>query len=206
MTFGPRLKQAKKPKQKKCRFCGFTFLPARPLQIACDLSCAVALGKRQTEKALAKAAKIERAADREKIAELKPLQYWLKRTQKAVNELRRAQDLAAGYGCITCDTHDAEEWHAGHCISVGASSAERFTYTNIHLQCRQCNYFGAGKAQEYWTRMPARVGQAETDRLKNAPRSRKWTREECQSIESAAKAKLKALERANNQPLFCGKL
>ena len=71
----------------------------------------------------------------------------------------------------------------------------RFDPANAHLQCRQDNFFGGGKAQEYEARLPARIGQAEVDRLKHAARSYKWTREECQEIEVKYKTKLKEVLR-----------
>jgi len=179
----------------RCPFCRTTYKPARMGQGCClNLDCIIQAGQARKAKEAAKQAKAERAAIKVRKEALKPLQYWLKRAQKAVNDVRRAEDLAAGYGCITCGTHDAEEWHAGHWISVGASSALRFDPSNIHLQCRQCNYFGAGRAQEYEARLPARIGQAEVDRLKTAKRDRKWTREECQAIETEFRAKLKDLK------------
>lgn len=176
----------KKIRPRKCKWCREKFVPERQMQQCCGWNCALSYSAQEKEKK----AKRETKA---KLIELKPLQYWLKRAEKAVNALRRAEDLAAGYGCITCGTHDAEEWHAGHWISVGASSATRFDPANIHLQCRQCNYFGGGKAQDYEARLPARIGQAEVDRLKAAKRERKWTREECQAIEAEALVKLREL-------------
>lgn len=186
----------KRVKPRKCRCgCGKVFTPQRPLQTVAEPSCAVALIEKRKAKDLARKAKAERMEIKVRKEALRPLQYWLKRAQKAVNDYCRARDLKAGHGCITCGTHDAEEWHAGHWISVGASSATRFDPANIHLQCRQDNYFGGGMAQEYEARLPARIGQAEVDRIKNAKRERKWTREECQSIEVEFKAKLKELIR-----------
>ena len=185
----------KPPRARKCRNreCRATFTPTRPLQTVCGPICALSLIEQRKAKQQARADREQKAETRARLLELKPLQYWLKRAQDAKNAQRRAEDLKAGYGCITCGTHDAEEWHAGHWISVGASSALRFDPANIHLQCRQCNYFGGGKAQEYEARLPARIGQAEVDRLKNARRERKWTRSECQAIEVEAKSKLKEL-------------
>ena len=111
--------------------------------------------------------------------------------EKAVNAFVRERDR--DQPCISCGTNDAAEWHAGHWKSVGANSALRFDPANIHRQCDQCNVFKGGNANEYEIRLPARIGQAEVDRLKHAPRVRKWTREECQAIEQEFKSKLKEL-------------
>jgi len=145
------------------------------------------------EKIKAKREKADRKETKAKLAELKPLQYWLKRTEKAVNTFVRERDREMS--CISCGTNDAAEWHASHWKSVGANSALRFDTANIHKSCDQCNVFKGGNATEYEARLPARIGQAEFDRLKNSPRSRKWTREECQAIEQEFKAKLKDLQR-----------
>lgn len=179
-------------KPRKCANCRYEFIPDRPLQRVCCLGCAVEWGKKQSDKAIAKAKKAERAADRAKLAELLPLQHWLKRAEKAVNAFVRERDREQP--CISCGTHDAAEWHAGHWKSVGANSALRFDPSNIHRQCNQCNVFKGGNAGEYEARLPARIGMAEYYRLKHAPRYRKWTREECQAIEREFKQRLKDLQ------------
>jgi hypothetical protein len=186
--------QRAKSRRCKAPACHNRFEPAKPYQIWCSVECATAIALIKLEKIKAAKVKAERKIDRERKIEIKPLQYWLKRAEKAVNEFCRERDLRAGFGCITCGTNDAEMWHAGHWISVGASSGTRYDPANINLQCRQCNVFGGGRAQEYEARLPARIGQQEVDRLKYAKRERKWTREECQSIESEFKEKLKELK------------
>lgn len=158
-----------------------------------SLDCAVKIAQERQRKAEERRAKAERAEFKKRKEALRPIQYYLKRAERAVNAFRRAQDLAAGYGCITCGTYDAEEWHAGHYRSVGACSSMRYDYKNIHLQCRQCNYFGAGKQQEYGDRLIARIGASEIERIKAAPKRYYWTREELQAIEAKAKADLRAL-------------
>lgn len=185
----------RKPKPKKCRWCRDTFQPERLMQKCCSPGCAISFIADQKGKKAEKEAKAERQKTKARLLELKPLQYWLKRAEKAVNALRREQDLLSGYGCITCGTHDADVWTAGHWISVGASSGTRYDYQNIHLQCHQCNYFGGGKAQDYEARLPARIGQANVDRLKSAKREKKWSIQECQAIEAKAKEELKALQK-----------
>lgn len=185
-----------KTKLSKCKACPQMYVKRSMTHKACSVECSLVLVEKDKERNRKREEARVRKEHREQKIALKPLQYWLKRAQKAVNDFVRARDLAAGYGCITCDTHDAEEWHAGHWISVGASSALRFDPANVHLQCRQDNFFGGGMAQEYEARLPARIGQAEVDRLKYAPRNHKWTREECQVIEAEFKAKLKALNNA----------
>lgn len=185
---------------RTCRVCREKFQPYRSMQPTCQkFECQNEYAQRVAQKAAEKRAKAERRALNERKMDLKPIQYWLRRAQVAVNAYCREFELQAGYGCITCGTYDAEQWHAGHWISVGASSATRFDPANIHLQCRQCNYFGAGMATEYERWLPSRIGQSEVDRIKYAKREKRWTREECQAIEVEFKQKLKDLKRVSGQ-------
>lgn len=182
-------------KLSKCKVCRQPYAKRSMTHKACGPDCALILVERDKERNRKREeARVRKECREQKIA-LKPLQYWLKRAQLAVNNYVRTRDEKAGYGCITCGSFDASEYHAGHWISVGASSATRFDEQNIHRQCIQCNVFGGGKAQDYEARLPSRIGQAEVDRLKHAARSYKWTREECQEIEVKYKTKLKEVLR-----------
>lgn len=175
---------------RKCRQCREPYHPLRPMQVACSPACALKLAARKRGKEEAKAAKVERAQIRVRKAELKPLQYWLKRAEKACNAYIRERDK--GLPCISCGVADSPEWHAGHFIPATAH-AIRFDPANIHKQCAKCNVFLGGNQTNYELRLAARIGQSEVDRLKNAPRARKWTREECQGVEAQYKAMAKAL-------------
>lgn len=179
-------------KTTKCKQCRAPFVKFRMEQKTClNPECLVKQGRIEATKREAKAERAERAETKAKLLELKPLQYWLKRAEKAVNAFIRERDK--DQPCISCGTHDASEWHAGHWISVGASSALRFAPANIHKQCHQCNWFEGGRASDYEARLPARIGQAEFDRIKFAPRARKWTREECRAIEAEYRGKIRAI-------------
>jgi hypothetical protein len=182
----------KRVKPRKCRCgCGQVFTPSRPLQTVSSPACALVLIERRKAKEQAAAEKIERADIKARKLELKPLQYWLKRAEKAFNAWVLVRDREQG--CISCGRFEAQAFHAGHHVSVGASSALRFDPANVHKQCNQCNIHLAGNQEQYATRLPARIGQDEVDRLKNAPRSRKWQRAELQAIEQEYKLKLKGL-------------
>ena len=158
----------------------------RPLQTACSIPCALEIGRENERKAQSRAIRV-------RSVEAKPLQYWAARAQKAFNAYIRERDK--DQPCITCGTWEAEEWHAGHWIPVGRSSALRFDEANVHRQCRQCNYFGAGRQDDYEMRLPARIGQAEVDRLKHAGREYRWTREQLQAVEGKYKTKMKGAAR-----------
>ena len=191
--------QPKKPKPKKCKVCHQSFIPTRPIEPCCpSIQCRQEYALNHLDKVKAKEAKAERAKTRAEKLASKPIKYWESRTQDAVNELRRAQDMAAGYGCVTCGTYDADEWHGGHMIPRGVSNGARYEYSNVWLQCRSCNlYGGKGKKVFFESVVVSRVGQAEVDRIKAIPHKRIWTREELEEIYQEAKAALKALTKAN---------
>jgi len=178
---------------RRCKICKEKYEPIRPLQVACGFLCAMVLVTRQREKKAAADAKVrakqQRESDKERRDALRKPQYFLKRAEHAVNAWCRWRDRFEP--CISCGTNDAEEWHAGHLIPVGASSFSRFDPLNINKQCRQCNYFGAGRATDYEVRLRAKIGNEAVERLKNAPRLRIWTREELQAIEKDFKQRLK---------------
>ncbi len=175
-----------------CKYCKQPFVPERPGAIVCSVPCAIGLAEKKREKAVLEGVREMQRQVKARREAIQPLQYWLKRAERAVNAYVRERDREQP--CISCGTFDAETWHAGHWISVGASSALRYDLANINRQCRQCNWFEGGRSADYEARLPAKIGQAEVDRLKHAKRERKWTREECQQIEAEFKAKTKELK------------
>lgn len=188
----PGLPFTVKPKARKCRICKSKFTPMRPMQPTCGAyHCQVTYADAAAEKLAMKRAKAERQEIRERKEALKPLQYWLKRAEKAFNAWVLVRDREQP--CISCGRWEAQAFHAGHHVSVGASSALRFDPMNVHKQCNQCNIHLGGNQAEYAIRLPARIGKENAARLQNAPRARKWTREDCQAIEAEYKAKLKDL-------------
>lgn len=156
--------------------------------------CAIKIANKRQAKAVEAKAKAERAEDKARVIALKPLQYWLKRAEKAVNAFVRERDR--DQPCISCGTADSPEWHSGHFIPATAH-ATRFDPACVHKQCAKCNVFLGGNLTNYEIRLRARIGDAEVERLKNSPRARKWTREECQAIEAEYRAKLKDLRRGD---------
>lgn len=187
------LKPSSKPKTRTCknRACRNKFVPARPLQVACCIGCAIILSKQKIQKDQAEQAKKERKADSERKKELKPLHYWAKRAEKACNAFIRVRD--AGDPCISCGTYDAPEWHAGHCYTVAARSDIRYHEDNIHLQCPKCNTYQGGMVGEYKKRVVSKIGQERFDALAYVNPAAKKTREYYQEVEAYYKAKLRAL-------------
>jgi hypothetical protein len=178
-------------KTTKCKQCRAPFIKFRMEQKTClNPECLVKQGRIEATKRQAKEARAQRAETKARLLELKPLQYWLKRAEKAVNAFIRERDR--DQPCISCGTADSPEWHAGHFIPATAH-ATRFDPACIHKQCAKCNVFLGGNQTNYEIRLIAKIGQAEVDRLKNSPRARKWTREECRAIEVEFRERLKGL-------------
>lgn len=176
-----------KPRKKKCP-CGSWFIPRNSFQTACCVPGA----QIRAEQKRAQEAKKVRVDTKARLTELKPLQYWLKRAEKAFNAWVRERDR--GQPCISCGTYDSPEWHAGHFISVGASSALRFDPDNVALQCVKCNVFLSGNLTNYEIRLTAKIGQEAVERLKTAPRSKVWDRTTLEALEADYKARLKELK------------
>jgi Bacteriophage Lambda NinG protein len=182
-------------KLRACKDCKEHYEPVRAMSPRC-IPCAIKKGRNKTLKDAAKVLKAQAVRDRLAVKArkdaLEPLQHFLKAAEKAVNTWIRHRDRELP--CISCDTYDALEWHAGHFISVGASSSLRYDESNIAKQCQQCNWFGAGKATEFEKRLRCRIGDAEVERLKNAPRSKDWTRDELKTIKALYAAKLREMK------------
>lgn len=81
--------------------------------------------------------------------------------QRHFNAYIRSRDL--GRECISCGG-----WHkleAGHFYSAGKYQALRFDETNVHGQCRSCNYFKSGNLLEYRKRIINRISTEQLKRL-----------------------------------------
>jgi len=175
-----------KLRKKRCP-CGSYFQPKNSFHVACCVEGSL----KRVEQKKAQDAKRERKQTREQILNLKPLSYWYKRVEKQLHPWIRLRDEEQP--CISCGTWDTPEWHAGHFIPVGRSSYLRFDPDNIHKQCQQCNIHKGGNQTQYEIRLTAKIGPEAVERLKTAPRSRDWTREELEALEKDYKVKLKNL-------------
>ncbi len=184
-------------KLKTCRCgCKQKFTPRSSFQTAAFPECALRLVEKKKIKDQAIRDKRERAEIRERKLESKRIEYWLNRAQVAVNALRRYLDKDKP--CFTCQTWDADEWHAGHWLSRGACSSLRFDWQrNIRTTCNRCNIHLGGNAAIFRVELVKELGEEMVQDMENTPRSRRWTREECQQIEADAKARLKALKSTN---------
>lgn len=182
-----------RPKKRTCRICRSKFEPRQSIQPTCDkFECKVAYAEKVAAKSAEKRAKDHRKKTREQKLEAKPIQYFRRRAEAAVNAFVRERDRDEP--CISCRTYDSYEWHAGHFVPVGRASSIRYDPANIHKQCFECNTHKGGNATLYEKFLTIKIGAAEVDRLKNAPRIYEWTREECLAIEAFFKEELRKLK------------
>lgn len=180
------------PRQRKCKCCGASFVPFG-IQSWCGPECGYKLSQVAVAKKKAKEQRQERAATKAKLVELEPLEYWLKRAEKAFNAYIRKRD--EGLGCISCGRKDADVWNAGHFVSVGANRTLRFNEDNVHLQCaRPCNKDKGGNIHEYRKGLEAKIGPERLAVLDGWHPPVKMTREFAEEIQRTYAAKLRELK------------
>ena len=204
---GVGLSMAKKPRRKCAnQSCRQWFHPSRDGQIVCCYECATVVGKEQAAKTRADAQrkesahqkatdKKERAAWRQRKAAVKPLKHWVDLTQRAVNDICRETELAAGKGCISCGTKKPFAWHAGHYRTTAAAGHLRFTRINIHLQCDVCNIHKSGNIEAYRAALVELYGEETVQDLESNNTPHRWTVEELREIRLTALADLCALKK-----------
>lgn len=179
-----------KPKRtRKCAWkpCSAVFEKRSMTQKCCCGECAELFTK-------AEKARKDRMETKQKLLALEPLEYYLKKAERACNAYIRARD--AGQGCISCGRHDADKWNAGHFISVGANRTLRYHEDNIHLQCaRPCNKDKGGNIHEYRKRLLKKIGAERLAFLDGWHDPVKMTRDAAEAIEAHYKFKLKQLKK-----------
>lgn len=174
-----------------CKCCGKGYTPARPMQKACSLACALELGKGKTAEDKAKA---DRKALREGREKQKTRTDWANEAQTAFNAWKRYVDLAAGHGCISCGTKTAKQWHAGHYRNVKTNKKLRYHPDNVWLQCSQCNDWEGGNKIEYRINLVKRIGTEKVEWLESSHEPKTWSIEELKAIRDEYRQKLKELK------------
>jgi len=184
-------------KPKECRQCGTSFIPFRFAAKVCSPTCA--------RRYVAETKKAEKVSDRAKKAEQEPINKLKAAAQTAFNEFIRTRD--ADLPCISCDETNPPmkpggQWDAGHFLSRGAYPELRYDEDNCHKQCKTCNG-GGGKfahkartvAEEYETRLIARIGADRVARLKGPHDIVKWDRDTLRQIKVIYRAKTRELRK-----------
>jgi hypothetical protein len=186
-------------KVKRCKAmgCDNDFMPLRPMQRACCPTCALAIVAAANAKKALAAAKQDRKETKAKLEKFKSRTDHANDTQKVFNALRREQCLALGMGCISCDTHKALQFHAGHYQNVKTHKALRFHPENVWLQCSQCNSDEGGNKIEYRKRLVNLIGVEKVEWLESGHEAKRWEIDELKALKSEFAKQLRELRNGN---------
>ncbi len=184
----------------KCTGCGDRFPPGDLISVPAgkfhSWECATqyATDKKNKPKIKKIADKVARKDLRERKEKLKPLKWFSDRAQSEFNKFIRLRDK--GLPCISCGKPDSgdHQRHASHYRSRGGCSFLRFDENNVHASCSQCNNHMSGNIINYTPELIKKVGENEFDRIQNAPKSYKWSRDELIEIYEKYKGKCRELE------------
>lgn len=114
--------------------CKEPFTPARSNQVVCSYPCAIAMKRKEKEKAI-KAEKTN--SKRKKIDWKRKNEDQKPKLQQRINQIARLID--AGLPCLARGYHP-NQIHAGHVFSRGGHTNMRFNLHNIHRQSAQSNH------------------------------------------------------------------
>ena len=179
--------ERKPPKPKACTICGETFTPSRMGQKACGVKCACQYGDRQRKRERAtETRQMKRAQNSENRG------HQMKLAQTACNTYIRARDQ--GKPCISCGSHFAGKFDAGHFRAVGSHPELRFDEENIHGQCVACNQHQSGNLIEYRKGLLDRIGEDRLARLEGPHPVNTLTLDEIKAITAKYKAMKKEIE------------
>ncbi len=181
---------------RKCKApgCGVRF-EAKGFVVWCSPGCGAEIAMQRLNKAKAQKAKRARKEIRERKERLKPITFWEKKAEAAVNKYVRLRDRSDG--CISCHLPATwgGQWHASHLRSVGAASAVRFSLWNIHKACSVCNAHKSGNIGEYLPRVRAKIGDKKVDWLYTQTQPRRYTVEYLQRLQRVFSKKCRRLEK-----------
>ncbi|MCU1717333.1 recombination protein NinG [Pseudomonas sp. 5P_3.1_Bac2] len=181
-------------KPKKCRHCKGAFVPAKPLQVACGVPCAVALAKAAGEKERKSLAQLERKELKAAKERIKSRGEHLKEAQAAFNEWVRLRD--ADQPCISCGTFANVQYAAGHYRTVAAAPELRFEPLNVHKQCnKNCNKEKSGNIVGYRVSLVRKIGADAVEWLEGPHEPKKYTIDEIKAIKAHYRALVRDLQR-----------
>lgn len=180
-------------KPKKCKECGESFVPNKPMQKVCSVACAITHAK-TTGEAARKRDHAKQA--REAKQKLKGRSEYAKEAQQAFNAWVRERD--SGLPCISCGRFHQGQWHAGHYRTVGSSPELRFEPLNCHRQCAPCNNHKSGDIVNYRINLVRKIGLEAVEWLEGRHEPKRYTIDDLKAIKAEYKAKLKELIVARN--------
>ena len=126
-------------KHKKCKICGNTFTPQRPIQGTCSIECAIKHARN-----------LEAKKTDKKVKEMKKglltHKDYLKALQVKINTIVR--NIDTHFNCISSNRNTGQ-FHAGHFHTTQGKPALRFHLFNIWKQSAQDNTYKSGNIQDY---------------------------------------------------------
>ncbi|HDL6602105.1 TPA: recombination protein NinG [Yersinia enterocolitica] len=193
----------KLPNHRNCKVCKTRFKPETVYQWWCNeehrIEYAVLVMKDKRSRDQASELKRRREKEREEKKELKvrkinakPKTYWIKQAQQAVNAFVRARD--SSLPCVSCGTHSAAQWDAGHYRTTAAAPQFRFDPRQIHKQCSVCNQHKSGNIVPYRVELIKRIGIETVEAIENNHERRSYTVEELKGIRDYYRLELKQLK------------
>lgn len=185
-------------KPKRCKSCRESFIPARPLQSACGVQCAIALTNAVKEKALKAKEARERAEHRQAKERIKTKGEHAKEAQAAFNEFIRLRDK--DLPCVSCGRHHQGQYHAGHFRSVGGNPELRFEPLNVWRQCAPCNNHMSGNVVNYRIELVKRIGAEKVEWLEGPHEPKRYTIEDLKAIKAEYRAKVRELKKSQEAP------
>lgn len=119
---------------------------------------------------------------RERRFELLTYSQRIGETKKVVQRWVRERDK--NEPCISCGTHFANEWHAGHFKKAEVYSQLIFNEFNINRQCNRCNTFLDGNEGNYRIGLVKKIGEEAVKELESATPNKvfKYSNEELKEI------------------------
>jgi hypothetical protein len=186
---------------KKCRVCKCTYTPARSMQTACSVPCALEWARKVAAQKTARAAKAEKKSMRERIEKAKTRADHLREAQTAVNAYVRLRD--ANDPCISCDRPPTwgGQWHASHFRSVGSNPSQRFNLWNISKACSICNAWLSGNLGGYRPRLIAKIGIEKVEFLEREHPPKKYDIEYLKRLKRIFRDKTKRLRKLQDRGL-----
>ncbi|OJB84536.1 protein ninG [Yersinia ruckeri] len=194
---------AKLPRSRNCKVCKTRFKPAAIYEWWCceehKIEYAVLVMKERRKQNYDNEIKQRQERQKEDRKQLKvrrinaqPKTYWIKQAQQAVNAFVRARD--SSLPCVSCGTHSAAQWDAGHYRTTAAAPQFRFDPRQIHKQCSVCNQHKSGNIVPYRVELIKRIGIERVEAIENNHERRSYSIEELKSIRDYYRLELKKLK------------
>ena len=189
---------SKPPRPKKCKACRELFQPARPMQSACGVGCAVRLSGVAREKAGAKAAAADKRETRAKLENLRSISHLKADCRKIIQKIARIRDR--NDGCISCHmgpNYDGQ-WHGSHYRAHGGCSSLQMHLWNVHKACAQCNLFKGGNKEGFILGLLAKpgYGRERLEWLDCQPKSKKFARDYLLRFKAVMGRRLRRMDRS----------